>query len=272
MDIIPKKCYLYWGGGVLSYLRYLTVYSFMKFNSDWEVYIYTPTVPSKSGHSWCSHEQKYTVSGKNYVDQLRSLGVKFVQVDFNKFGIPPQTSEVFKADILRWHLLSGGGGFWSDFDIVYFKPLSAALGQAGEFDTLMCWHEYCSIGFLMASRNNKIFEWARNTCMKNFDPTQYESLGCWLFMGKFKTLSDLKRAFPENRILNIPKSVVYPLDSNHIDQIYNGDHSNVFVGSTIGLHWYAGSKIAGDFQNMVTAENAGKLNNTLGAAIKRAIA
>lgn len=268
---IPKVCYLYWGGGILSYLRYLTVYSFIKFNPGWEVHIYTPFIPGGSRHSWNSHEQKYEVLGADYFYKLQSLGAKIIKFDFTKIGIPCGISEVFKSDILRWHLLSTYGGFWSDFDIVYFRPMIDVLSKFGDFDTLTCWHEYCSIGFLMSSPNNSVFKWAKDSCMGHFDSSQYESVGCWLFMSKFKNFNNFRKNFPKNKIFNIPKSVVYPLDSNHIPQIYEGNHDYLFTGDTVGLHWYAGSKIAGEFQNMVGPESYKVLNNTLGSAIKRAV-
>lgn len=271
MGSIPKICYFYWGGGIFSYLRYLTVYSFKKFNPDWKIRMYVPNVPSTIGHSWKTHEQKYSVKGKDYFSLLPKLGVEIIQFDFNKLGVSSETSEVFKSDILRWYLLSNEGGLWSDLDIIYFKSLDGILKEFESFDTLMCWHEYCSIGFLMAKPNNLIYGWARDTWRKNYNSNRYESVGCWLFMSQFKTFGRLVNCFNQSKILNISKSLVYPLDSNHVDQIYNGNNSHVFTEDTIGLHWYAGSKIAGDFQNQVNPETVNTLNNTLGVVIRRAI-
>ena len=112
MKSMPKVCYLYWGGGIFSYLRYLTVHTFRKFNPDWKIQMCVPKIPSKEGFSWKTHEQKYSVEGKDYFNLLPELGVEIHRIDFNQLGVSPQTSEVFKSDILRWNLLSEKGGFW----------------------------------------------------------------------------------------------------------------------------------------------------------------
>ena len=43
---IPKIFHVYWGGGVMPYIRFLTVKSFMKYNPDWEIMFWYPKYPS----------------------------------------------------------------------------------------------------------------------------------------------------------------------------------------------------------------------------------
>ena len=55
---IPKIVHFYWGNEKLSYLRYMSVYSFRKLNPDWKIKIHVPGALSMIAPTWGSNEQK----------------------------------------------------------------------------------------------------------------------------------------------------------------------------------------------------------------------
>jgi len=84
--LIPRVMNFYWGGGNLSYLQYLTVFSFNKFNPLWKIVLHTPTVISNE-ITWVTDEQKAQYFGPNYLDELKSLHYVNVNiVDFEEIG------------------------------------------------------------------------------------------------------------------------------------------------------------------------------------------
>ena len=169
LNKIPKIAHFYWGNPTLPYLRYLTIYSFYKFNPDWEIRFYYPKYPYTI-NTWKSKEQRYKFIGKDYYAELRKLPIKIIEFDMKNIGISNDISEVFKSDYLRWFLLATVGGLWSDMDIIYFKPMNTLINnkeEKKEIDTLIsiCKEGYRnkfkyhhSIGFMLASADNVYYQ------------------------------------------------------------------------------------------------------------------
>ena len=73
---IPKIIHFYWGNEKLSYLRYLSVYSFRKLNLDWQIKIHVPAVLSTDLPAWNTMHQKNIKIDKDYFDRLEELDVE----------------------------------------------------------------------------------------------------------------------------------------------------------------------------------------------------
>ena len=59
------------------------------------------------------------------MERLLAMEIEKIEVDLNELGVDNRMPESFKADFLRWRLLATAGGLWSDFDIIYFKPMES---------------------------------------------------------------------------------------------------------------------------------------------------
>lgn len=173
---IPKILHLYWGGGVLHNLRFMTIKTFMKYNPDWEVILWYPKYPSIN-RTWFSTEQKYIIGCKDFIEEAMNLSITKNPIDFEEFGLSNTMSEVHKADFIRLHLLSTLGGVWSDMDIFYIKSMISLYFNTKEnknTETFYCDHNYGhSIGFLMASTNNKFFKELMEISKREFHPGDY---------------------------------------------------------------------------------------------------
>ena len=121
---IPKIAFTYWDMSNLSFLHYLTLYTFKKFNPDWEVVLYYPK-RRFIYNSWAGFENKKKYTSYNYVKELIKMDIKMVEIDFESGfeGIPFYLSEVTKSDFLRLKILTQAGGMWLDMDTFWINPI-----------------------------------------------------------------------------------------------------------------------------------------------------
>jgi len=254
---IPKIFHVYWGGGPMSYLRFMTIKSFMKYNPDWEIRYYHPTTHSIH-KTWVTNEQKYDVTlCDDYTPELMKLPITKFQVDFQIYNFNNDMPEVHKSDFLRLELLSTIGGLWSDMDIIYFKSMNSLYFNCLKYshiETFYCDHNYGhSIGFLMSSPENKFFAKLKEIAIQEYSPLNYQSLGCVIYNKYFKSGESIEALTASH---NISMDVVYAHDAGHIEDIVNTNQPK-FTEESIGIHWYGGSPI---WKNFIITTNGG-LNN-----------
>lgn len=264
---IPKIIHLYWGNESISYLRYLTAASFLKLNPDWEVRLYLPSNPYKGPVTWPTHEHRIPFTGKNYMDALLALPrIKIKKVNRGFINVPDNIPEIFRSDLIRLFLLRMFGGLWSDFDVLYFKPMNDLYfnnDNNKNKDSFICYTKYYSIGFMMASGQSEFFSVLLHKALDYFNVKDYQSIGSHLYKKVFPDTSHIKDDF-----LNMKMETVYPIISNVCDKIFEGDYMNMIKEGTIGVHWYAGAQIAKKYENEITHENIHKYNNVIGQLIK----
>jgi len=269
---IPKRMFFIWEGHSLSYLRYLTIYSFKKLNPDWDIHFYYGRLLEKKSIPWTESaiQDFSSYSGKDYFYELSKLNIEMhtIESQFPKFP-SVSLSPVHKSDILRWHLLSKYGGFYADTDILFIKSLEEVYKKAKEVQLLTCFFdEYFSIGFLGSCSGNRFYSNLLELCKKVVNVKQYESVGIpaihRLLSGDCSAKKDilkyLKKKYPEYRILHCSKNLVYPLVKEEIFQ-----KLIVRISSeTVGLHWFAGYPFVQKYNNSITCEQELDKNTTFG--------
>jgi len=249
--MIPKIAHFYWGEEKLPYLRYLTLKSFCQHNPDWAVNYYVPKHRSHT-KTWPTHEHQYELQGRDYTQCLAQLRIAIFEIDFADIGVSNNFPEVHKSDFLRWNILSNVGGLWSDMDILYFRPLGMDL----HCSTYICHNPSYghSIGFLLACEKNPVYRLAAKMSGDNYDPKNYQAVGS-VIMNRIN--SQVYELDPATR--NIQMDIVYAYNALNINEIYSPRIEGEclrFTDKSIGIHWYAGHGLAGDFQN-------GKIRNCL---------
>lgn len=264
---VPKILHVYWGGGTLHYLRFLTVKTFMKFNPDWEVKFYYPLTPTMNV-TWNTGENNYQTICKDFTSELMELPITKIEVDFTVHGFDNGMPEVHKSDFIRLHQLSTDGGVWSDMDILYFKPMSDLyFNTPGHKDikTFYCNHNYGhSIGFLMSSENNEFFAKLAEYSLQNYYPGNYQSIGAHIWNRYFCNESSINQLTPA---MNISMDVVYAHDATHLDKIINGNETR-FTSESIGIHWYAGAPEWSDFMKSTNGGLTNLPDNIIGNLLK----
>jgi hypothetical protein len=243
--MIPKIAHFYWGEKTLPYMRYLTIASFLRYNPGWRVKLYTPTIGS-SLRTWPTHEHQYELNVKDYYDML-PIAVERCKVDLNDIGGSNNWSEVHKSDYLRWYLLSTEGGLWSDMDIVYLAPAPGIPKSRANDGTGVCINPAYghSVGFLVASKLNPFYTDVFRLARLSYKAEAYQCLGADLLNREYHRLNAIQQQF--SGVFNIHMDMVYPYDATRIFEIY-GDGDPVLPTMNIGIHWYAGHGLAGEFQ------------------------
>jgi hypothetical protein len=239
--MFPRIFHTYWGmNAPLSYLRYLTIKSFQKLNPDWTIKVWTPKVPSLHT-TWNTGEQLDLYHGHDYMKELW----EFVDVvDFESIGIPNETPEVHKSDLLRWYLLGTYGGIWSDMDILYIKPIAdhqtdswigAGLCKTKAIpgsDQL-----FSVIGFLTSAGAGQIFfKQLFDYGVEQLPQSAYQAFGALLLDSFARHWMPCKNVpFMHN------PDIVYPYCTGTDIQKYFNDFPIGYSDATNGFHWFAGN-------------------------------
>ena len=265
---IPKIFHVYWGGGIMPYIRFLTVKSFMKYNPDWTIMFWYPTHPS-AHVTWHTGELCYPVECDDYTSEMMNLPISQMPVDFDSIGFSNSATEVHKSDFLRLYLLTKFGGVWSDMDIIYFKPitnLSVNTLENRDKETFVCTSGYGhSIGFLMAHPRSAFFKLLLEIIKSRGIPTQYQAIGPTLYNERFRSIDSINRISPA---VNLSMDVVYSHDAGSIPDFLN-DVPERFTEGSIGAHWYAGHS---QWSKFIKDTNGGLTNlpyNLIGDLIRK---
>lgn len=248
---IPKIMNFYWDKSSLSYLQYMTIISFNKFNPDWKIVIYEPKV-RYNFITWKTDEQRIRYSGHDWYGELKKLNfVEFKEIDFEEIGFKNDVPEVFKSDYLRWYLLSTVGGGWSDMDILYIKPISSL--KIDNSDTVICFRgDVHIIGFFLSKPNNDYFRKIMDAVNDNIDLDNYQSLGSTLFNIVHPSANNNGL---DVTICNISMKALYPYLDSEIPKMFKDIDLTNITEETIGIHWYNGSMISKLFNNSYDPNN-----------------
>lgn len=243
MKNIPKIIHLYWDGSPMSYLQHLTVHTLHEYNPEWSIIIHVPTQRHEQ-ITWHTGEQSVKYVGTDYWPMTKKLDY----VEINTFNFQETTNvsndipEVFKSDIYRWYLLSTLGGVWTDFDILYTKPLSHIKSVDAETTTAIVFDGFHHIiGFYMAEPNNQFFKSIYDKSKSSINFYQYQSVGSRLLMAMYPNMGVIHNNF--KGVVNLGMDVVYPViasDKTIYDLFTNFNNDIYFTDNTIGVHWYNG--------------------------------
>ena len=263
---VPKKIFFYWGNPVMSWLRYMTLYSFRKFNPDWEMELHVSHIDIKDKYWHTSEDQDFhSYKGKNYLPEVEKLGVKIKECPvFIEDAGPSHNSNFFK-----WNELATGGGIYSDMDILFVKPIEEYYNQIQYFQTGLSYSSeqvqpghggYYSIGFMFSSGGNvffkDVFDYSREHC----DLKSYQGAGVDVLYKMLERNQGMKPYV--NGLSYIPMDTVYPWRHYQQRDFFHSCHTEL-PEETIGIHWYAGHPEAQEFNNNISPDTLCDYNNTM---------
>jgi glycosyltransferase involved in cell wall biosynthesis len=278
LEKIPKIAHFYWGSKKMSFMRFMTIFSFKKQNPDWSIRLYVPSKLSAS-KNWNTHHKQdnndYELE-EDYFDELKnSLNLKIINVDFEKTPLGNNASEVHKSDYFRWNILHQVGGLWCDMDIMFFKSMKDMKlnnPDNSNCDTFVCFddrHKINSIGFLMSEKRNFVFKRYSMMAKKNFSNEGYEHIGSKMLNVQYKSFEHLQETFLSNNIYNIEHEEVYYYDFKNLNNVFYKDVMSVLDNNSIGVHWYGGAEESQELNNKLTKENYKDFDNTISKIIER---
>ena len=255
--MIPLQFSLFWAGGGLPYLRYLTFKSLRHFHPNAKIELYIPQNFTTKNHNWSVEKQDFEkpYAGKDYLEELPKLNVDIVRVDH--IG-NPETELIFQADLFRWLWLKKNGGFYLDTDQLVLGSFSK-LPLESEFVysaycEKQCGH-YFPVGVLGLEKDSELANVVTLFLLKLYTPDNYNSSGPI-------TLKAAARFMNLARSYNAPYQIFYPINSSaFVDQIYDGSFNP--PPEALALHWFGGHPLSQKFNSGYTEEFAKSSNDTI---------
>jgi hypothetical protein len=238
----------------MSQLQVLTPVSFHKYNPDWKIVIYlTKQKPVELGkNSWVPDYK-----GHDYFYMLRSLKyIEFREIDIEAegFGLkhPIQIS-----DYMRLALIYKYGGLYSDFDVIWLKPMVEfknieCIGNPEDFETTVCFYNYVNSFHNVSnliSESNGGYLYSLLQEQKNVKPPyDHQDFSSTMINKKYRDLDIIKEQFP--RILALRYETFYPYCIYNLEQLYKeNDLKPLESKNVMCVHWFNGHELSQEYVN-----------------------
>ena len=255
--MIPVQFVLFWAGGGLPYLRYLTFKSLRHFHPKAKIQLYLSKNFKKDIHNWSSESQDFesTYTGKDYLEELAFLNIEIVRVDH--IG-NPELCPIFQSDIFRFIWLRDNGGYYADTDQLFLRSFDS-LPADSEFIYSSYIESQCGlyypVGLLGLEKDSEIARIALVVAVKIYNPNNYNSSGPCMLKAASKFMN-LSRSF------NAPSQYFYPVNSSSaVNTIYNG--TAIIPKEAYAIHWFGGHPLSQKFVSQYTEEFAKVSNDTI---------
>lgn len=232
--MIPKIFHLFWCGGPISFMRYLTFLSMKKTNPDWEIWLHLGGEFTTQVR-WDIEKQDFQSDIKgDYTEATKSLCSKVLIYDKH-----PEAAPNFQSDFFRWDILDEVGGFYMDSDQIVLKSFNdfseqefvyASYGRCGRLP-------YGPVGVVGAQPGNAMVQFIKGMIVKKYNPNNYNSIGPYMFAAALE-IAEQQDWFKNMKTLNTGHSF-YPMPySYHVQQIYEGKYKT--AEGAYALHWFGG--------------------------------
>jgi hypothetical protein len=264
----------------------MTLYSFRKFNPDWEMILYYTDNLDMDKKTWKSHNVQdfHNYNGDNYIDKIKDLNIKIEKWDLKYNNIISKDIKMgpsHKSNFLKWSKLHEIGGIYSDLDILYFKPIDSFYNFLinGNYDTSICQTSHLSIGLLASKEGgNDFFKDIFINGINKFNIGEYQSAGVLNIYNLYKgvphnkILDNAKIKYKDLNFYNIPMDLVYYLGSMQVSYaIKNSFGVKDFHPVSIGYHWYAGHPDIQKYNNLLNENTYNDYDITFTKLVKEII-
>ncbi len=244
MEPVPKIAFSFWEGTQFTYMHYLTMLSFSKFNPDFRIIIYTTNKSENKVLNWSSHEQKLQYTNFYDFNKLKDIpNLEIQPLDINaEIGYDQEISSVWKSDIIRVKKLMEHGGFYIDFDTLFIKKIDEALIHLPNDIGLNYYHGVFNNAFIVSRPNGivitKIYEEMIRRLRSNFLNNNYMFFGSTLITPLIMNNIILKRI-----VFFIPNEMTCPYLFNEMDKLFY-TNINKITDNTFCIHWYNGDVLS----------------------------
>jgi glycosyltransferase involved in cell wall biosynthesis len=256
---IPKICHLYWDKSPMSWLQVQTVVTFHRQNPEWEIKVYTPIQP------FVVPDNRYVpdYTGKDFWPELLELSyVQIIPIDMLDYWIDPTIHNILQSDLFRYHILYEFGGVWSDFDILWIKPIGnlyllPTLGKVSVFEmgVSICRYKlingFNNISVIVAQPKHEIFKFLLEKCQEIIDTNkdrnllEHQVFGTNLWDKLWPTFQDTSNQFPD--AVAFPYKTFYPYSIFKMDQLYLKNNIEPIKDNCTCIHWFNGHKLSKQF-------------------------
>lgn len=257
MNNIPKVCHFIWTSkSPLSLLQLFSVISFHRYNPNWQIILYLiKQTPAELGAN--TYVPDYT--GPDYFDEIRKLNyIEIKEVDLVKSGIGTDKHGILASDIMRVRALHLTGGVYSDFDMLWLRPMSefkniACIGDPTDFEATACFYE-----FTKGHHNNSNIISEKGSPyilsiiqeQNNIRPpyNDYQAFNSSLLNRKYPNLNSIVNSFP--RVLAIDYKTFYPYSTFEMERLFiYEDMKPIEDSKVMGVHWFNGNRLSKIYVN-----------------------
>ena len=260
----------------------MTLFSFIKFNPDWDVHLITNTQAGSRVLTNTIEKQDSTeYKGEDYSYLLDDLDIDYVEFESSMIDLDPATvskmSDVHIKDILNWKILSEVGGIVADMDILFLRSINDAILSVTKTG-LVCFDGYPKKGYIpvslmYSSGDNAFFEKTYRRALANYIPNIYECCGTMCI--EEHSIKEIAYNFPEITIEKLDDHIAFPLTTypwkEGIRILYSENSPEKLHPETVGIHWYGGNPTSQHFNNIINKDSLNEINNTMTAKIKEII-
>jgi hypothetical protein len=206
--------------------------------------------PTSFKKTWIANENLDAcdyVGEEDYMPLARELNISFIEVP----PILPDVPASYACDLWSFKHLGLEGGWYSDMDILWVKPMIEI-----EANVVLCkTRNVSAIGFLAGIPNCLFWQLVFQQALQNYNPQEYQSCGV-LALQRLVGPRQLRR----HHVKYVPTETVYPWDHLQTDCIF--DQTLEVPEATIGIHWFGGHPNSQGWNNILTKENYCSAENT----------
>lgn len=259
MDKIPHQLHLYWDGGSMSMLQTFTVTSFHKYNPDWQINIYMPK-KKYDGSMRFKFIPDYT--GPDYFHLIKGLDyVNIVTISLSEYGIQKDLHDILRSDIFRYHILYEVGGVWSDFDVIWLKPMEHfhnieyhGAGPMKTVDAIVSFiygtHGGHSIGIMIHRQHDEYAKALIEHTKQVKAPFSHEKFGGDMLNSHYPNLDSFSKF---GNVIGARFETYYPYiihpPNKTIQKLYSGVDLSCINNNVMCVHWYNGHKLSKEYIN-----------------------
>lgn len=237
----------------MSWLQSITVDTFCKLNPDWEIYVYIPKqaysgnnsyIPDYIGADFFSRVEKHPV-------------VKIIEINLSDYDIKEDLHNILRSDILRYHLLYNYGGVWSDFDVIWLKPmehLSIIVGS-NDFIITLCLLKgiHHNISILVSVPQHPFYKFVIDNCkltqnsFKGIPNHQEYGTVMWNRIFPDLTGNNILKEYPG--MIDLEYSTFFPYSIYEMEKLYNETDLSVITENVMCVHWFNGHELSKKYVN-----------------------
>lgn len=257
MKRIPKILHTYWDNSPMSFPQAVTVASFHKYNPDWIINVYIPKQsyagPPKYIPNYTGEDYFYLVKRAKYVN--------IIEVDLADYAIDPGHHNILRSDILRYHLLYNHGGVWSDFDVIWLRPMEHFYNieyygdtPVDEITSVVSFMKETegghSIGIMIHCQYDEYAKSLIDLVDGVKPPFGHEVFGSLMISKRYPTLESLSHF---KGLVGVKHKTYYPYDIHPpnptFNYLYLANDLSFITNDTLCLHWYNGKELSKQYMN-----------------------
>lgn len=272
-----KICHFIWDKSPLAFLNAVSVWSFKKYHPEWKIWIWI--INQRFERKWSSKEHDILYDGPCYMDNLSKEVDRIIPLDPTDIH-PSIKNTVHLSDLFRYQALLKHGGLYSDFDILYLKPLAFDLTKTiifGNWEARgrhSCFHWPVAMFYAPAPSARFWESIVKFSNESSAGKTTYQAFGCDLWarmipVQKFPAKNDLERMAHLQNSVKDKGDVIVECAKNYLPvpwfdahRLYKPLEGNPYAhllnlkeGDCIfSIHWFNGARASKRFLKTLNRE------------------